>query len=196
MTNDTQPTRDRPVTSTRDQPRPTTRDRPAPRERERNPFTKSSGGGRVLSAMMLPFFLAMPPHGFGVLTTKGRRTGKTRRKCVRVVRDGDKAYLVMLGPALLGRTAPESTAGWLWNIRADPNVRLRIRGGTFAGMAHEIEDQAERQRAKEVYCSAVHRFDYVECDFHTGWRPTRDKVERMHRHWFDTGVPLAVDLAP
>ena len=81
-------------------------DQPAPRERKRNPFTKSAGGGRALSAMMLPFFTVWPPRGFGVLTTTGRRTGKTRRKCVRVVRLGDRAYLVMLGPALVEEPAP------------------------------------------------------------------------------------------
>lgn len=168
----------------------------SPKERERNPFTKSANGGRMLSAMMFPFFTVRPPAGFGVLTTTGRRTGKTRRKCVRVVRDGAQAYLVMLGPALLGDIGSGATAGWLWNIRADPRVRLRMRGGMFAGMARELEDPAECSRAREVYCSAVHAFDYLECDFHTGWRPTRAKIESMHRQWFDTGIPLAVDLAP
>src|SRR5213592_3314342 len=85
----------------------------APRERERNPFTKSAQGGRVLSALMLPFFLVRPPAGFGVLMTTGRRTGKRRRKCVRLIRDGSRAYLVMLGPALLGMTGPGTTSAWL-----------------------------------------------------------------------------------
>jgi hypothetical protein len=71
-------------------------------ERPRNFFVRSAGGGRVLSALMLPDFMLVPPTGFGVLTTTGRRTGKPRRKCVRAIRTGEKVYLVMLGPPLTG----------------------------------------------------------------------------------------------
>ncbi len=170
------------------------REQPESRERKRNPFTKSAGGGRALSAMMLPFFTVRPPRGFGVLTTTGRRTGKTRRKCVRVVRRGDEAYLVMLGPALTGQAGPKAVAAWLWNIRADPNVRLRIRGGTFGGSAREIEEGPEKERARQAYCETVHTFDYVECDFHTSGWPTSAKVQRLHRHWFSTGIPLVIEL--
>jgi deazaflavin-dependent oxidoreductase (nitroreductase family) len=141
---------------------------------------------------MLPFFLARPPSGFGVLTTTGRRTGRRRRKCVRVIRDGDRAYLVMLGPALVGQ--PGAVAAWLWNIRADPRVRLRIRGGTFDGLARELDDPAEMERARQAYCGSVNPFDYAECEFHLSGHPTRERIEQLHRHWFDTGIPLAVDL--
>src|SRR5438105_13662154 len=95
------------------------------RERKRNPFTRSAQGGRVLSALMLPFFLVRPPAGFGVLTTTGRRTGKKRRKCVRAVRAGDRAYLVLLGPALLAPTGTGTTSAWLWNIRPHLKVDRR-----------------------------------------------------------------------
>lgn len=165
------------------------------RERQGNPFTRSASGGRVLSALMLPFFLVSPPAGFGVLTTTGRRTGKRRRKCVRVIRRGEEVYLVMLGPALLGQTGPAAVFAWLWNIRANPRVRLRMRGGAFSGVARELSEESERQRAREAYCGAVNWFDYLECDFHLGGRPTRQRIERLHRHWFDTGIPLVVDLS-
>jgi deazaflavin-dependent oxidoreductase (nitroreductase family) len=173
----------------------TPRDQARPQERKRNPFTRSARGGRVLSAMMLPFFTVRPPRGFGVLATTGRRTGKTRRKCVRVVRDGDSAYLVMLAPALVGKTGSQAVAAWLWNIRADPRVRLRIRGAEFAGSARELGEGPERERARGRYCEAVHAFDYMEYEFHIGGRPTRAKIQRLHRHWFETGIPLAIDLA-
>jgi deazaflavin-dependent oxidoreductase (nitroreductase family) len=169
-------------------------DRPAPRERKRNPFTKSARGGRILSAMMLPLFLAHPPRGFGVLTTTGRRTGKTRRKCVRVIRRGEKAYLVMLGPALLGEAAPKATAAWLWNIRANPNVHLRIRGAALTGMARELDDSAERCQARQAYYETVNVFDYLECCFHTAIPATSAKIQHLHRCWFDAGIPLAIDL--
>jgi hypothetical protein len=143
---------------------------------------------------MLPFFMVRPPAGFGVLTTTGRRTGKKRRKCVHVVRDGNTAYLVMLGPALLGRSGPGTTAAWLWNIRATPgggsaNARWDLPRGR-AG-AHRWP---EKQRAREAYCENVHLFDYAESYFYLGGRPTRSRIKQLHRHWFDTGVPVAIDL--
>jgi hypothetical protein len=55
-------------------------------ERRFNPFVRSLSEGRVLSALQLPFFMLLPPGGFGDLTTTGRRTGKTRRKCIRAIR--------------------------------------------------------------------------------------------------------------
>ncbi len=158
-------------------------------ERKGNPFMRSPTGGRVLSAMMLPCFTVRPPLGFGVLTTTGRRTGKTRRKCIRAIRQGDKTYIVMIRPKITYKVS-----AWVLNIRADPNVSLRMRGGTFAGLARELDDDEELQQAKELYCAAVNGFDYVECTFHRGWRPTRSKVEELHRIWFDTGIPLVVEL--
>jgi hypothetical protein len=60
-------------------------------ERRHNPFVRSASWARVLSALMLPRFTIIPPAGFGVLTTTGRKTGKTRRKCVRAIRKGNRA---------------------------------------------------------------------------------------------------------
>lgn len=155
---------------------------------------RSANDGRVLSALMLPFFLVRPPSGYGVITTTGRKTGKTRRKCVRVIRRADKAYLVQLRPPELARRSPSATAGWVWNIRANPNVRLRIRGGTFAGIAREITEPAELQQARDALCHTVNLFDYGECDLHLRGLPTRAKINELHRYWFDTGIPLVVDL--
>lgn len=161
-------------------------------ERPRNFFVRSADGGRVLSALMLPDFMLASPPGFGVLATTGRKTGKLRRKCVRAIRSGDKVYLVMLGPPLTGN--PKAVSAWLWNIRADPNVTVRIRGGTFKGVARELEPP-EAERAKDAYCEAVHVFDYAMCLFHRAGRPTRAKIQEMTRYWFETGTPLVVDLA-
>jgi hypothetical protein len=47
---------------------------------------RSARDGRILSALMLPFFAVRPPAGYGVITTTGRKTAKARRKCVRVIR--------------------------------------------------------------------------------------------------------------
>jgi hypothetical protein len=59
---------------------------------------RSAKHGQILSAAMLPFVRALPWGGYGVITTTGRTTGRARPKCVRVIRKGDKAYLVQLRP--------------------------------------------------------------------------------------------------
>lgn len=162
-------------------------------ERKGNLFTRSPAGGRILSALSLPVFALLAPQGYGVLTTRGRRTGKTRRKCMHVIRHGDGVYMVMLRPTTEAMVRGW-VAGWLWNIRADPNVRLRIRGGTFAGRARELTDPQELQAARAIYCDTVNLLDGAEYIFHRRRRPTRTKIEALHREWFDTGVPLVVEL--
>jgi deazaflavin-dependent oxidoreductase (nitroreductase family) len=153
-------------------------------ERKHNPFVTSASGGRVLSALMLPHFTLLPPTGFGVLTTTGRKTGKTRRKCVRAIRRGNRAYIVSIaGPR----------AAWLKNIRANAKVRLRIKGGTFSGFARELSP-AEKDEAMAAYCGTVNRFDYLECTMHRTGRPTRSKIEELHRAWFHHGIALVVEL--
>jgi deazaflavin-dependent oxidoreductase (nitroreductase family) len=154
-------------------------------ERQRNLFLRSARGGRALSALQLPFFTLRPPSGFAVLTTTGRKTGKTRRKCVRAIRRGNKAYLVSIGGA---------RSAWLKNLQANPTVRLRIPGGTFSGVARELHEPAEVREAMEAYCETVNRFDYLECANWRRGRPSRSKVKDLHRQWFERGTPLVVEL--
>lgn len=154
-------------------------------ERKHNPLVRSLAGARVLSALQLPAFSLFPPSAFGVITTTGRRTGKARRKCVRAIRRGDKAYLVSIGG---DRTA------WFRNIQANPNVRLRIRSGRFGGVARTLRDQAEREEAMTAFCGTVTAFDYAECGVHRRGRPTRSKIVELHRAWFEGGIPLVVEL--
>lgn len=158
-------------------------------ERKGNPFMRSPQGGRLLSAMMLPYFMARPPVGFGVLSTTGRRSAKRRSRCVHVIRDGDQAYIVMIRPKLAVKAS-----AWVLNIRADPKVQLRMRGGTFAGRARELDQGEALERARKLYCEAVNPFDYVECGFHRSGLPSRAKIEELHRSWFETGVPIVVEL--
>ena len=157
-----------------------------PRTRARNPFISSARGGRLLSAMQLPLFTLVPPRAFGVLTTTGRRTGKRRRKCVRVVREGERAYLVAIKG--VQRTA------WARNAAANPHVRLRLRGGSFAGIARSPTDADEAAAARDAYCRTVTPFDYLECAMWRPGRPTRAKIEELHRSWFEQGAPLVVEL--
>ena len=155
---------------------------------------RSARDGKWLSAIMLPLFLLRPPSGFGVIETTGRKTRKTRRKCVRAIRRGNKVYLVQLRPPEVALRNPAALSGWVLNIRADPRVKLRIRGGTFPGVARELSDSSELAEAREAFCETVHLFDYGECDVHLRGFPTRAKITELHRYWFDTGVPLVVEL--
>jgi deazaflavin-dependent oxidoreductase (nitroreductase family) len=154
-----------------------------PAERKGNLFLRSSTGGRILSALMLPHFAILPPKGFGVLTTTGRKTGKTRRKCVRAVRRGNEVYVVAI-----------RSSAWLKNIEANPTVTLRIRGGTFAGVARTLRDAAERDKTIAAYAETVNPFDYMECVMWRRGRPARSKITQLHRTWFEHGTPLVIDL--
>ncbi len=155
---------------------------------------RSARDGRILSALMLPFFAVRPPSGYGVITTTGRKTSKARRKCIRVTRRGNKAYIVMLRPPELAARNPSTTAAWVWNIRANPNVRLRIGHRRLAGVARELTEPQELRQAREALCETVNVFDYGECDLHLRGLPTRAKIKTLHGYWFDTGIPLVVDL--
>jgi deazaflavin-dependent oxidoreductase (nitroreductase family) len=164
----------------------------APKHRR---LIRSARDGRVVSALTLAPILLRPPSAFGVITTTGRKTGKARRKCIRVVRRGDRAYVVQLRPPELAMTRPTAVAAWLWNIRANPNVKLRIRGGTFAGVGRELTDAGELAEAREALCETVTLFDYAECGLHLRGLPTRSKIQDLHHYWFDTGIPLVIELA-
>jgi deazaflavin-dependent oxidoreductase (nitroreductase family) len=154
-------------------------------DRTRNPFLNSPTGGRVLSALQLPLFMTRPPAGYGVLTTRGRKSGKKRRRCVRVVKRGDRAYLVAIkGP----RTA------WLKNVRADPRVQLRIRAGRLSGTAREA-DGSERQVALEAYSELTSPwFEHLEYRMWRQGKPSAAGIGALHRTWFETGTPLVVEL--
>jgi deazaflavin-dependent oxidoreductase (nitroreductase family) len=162
-------------------------------ERKGNPFTKSTSGGRTISALMLPFFVVLPPRGFGVLTTTGRKTGKRRRKCIHAIRRGEEVYIVMIRPVESAIHTSHISA-WVLNIRANPSVELRLRDGVFTGLARELTEPAEIAHAEEIYCRTINPFDYVECMFHRSGRPTRAKIEELHRSWFEHGIPLAIAL--
>src|SRR4029077_15934163 len=101
----------------------------APKHRR---LLKSAKGGGVLSALMLPLLAIRPPAGFAVLTTRGRKSGKTRRKCVRAIRRGEQVFIVALRPPALAIENPDIVAGWVWNLRANRHVRLRLGFRTYA----------------------------------------------------------------
>lgn len=162
--------------------------------KHRRLFT-SARDGRILSALMLPDYAFATAPGHGVLTTTGRRSGKTRRKVIRAIRQGGKAFIVQLRPPALAIERPTAVSAWVWNIRANPNVRLKLGRRTFAGVAREIADPAELEQARAAICNTVHLVDYFECTLHLRGVPSRAKILELHRYWFETGIPLLVELA-
>ena len=133
---------------------------------------------RAADAVLRPLFGLFPFPGPGVLTTVGRKTGKARRHCVRVVRRGDRAYLVAIAGA---------KASWLWNIRSNPRVQLRLGGETIDGMAREPARGPELDEAREAYVETVNPSEYFECLINWSGLPTRAKIQRLREIWSTVG---------
>jgi len=57
-----------------------------------------------------------------------------------------------------------------------------------------VTDPRWRLRHRELLCSAVFPTDYDECALHLRGLPTRTKVQELHRYWFETEIPIAIDL--
>lgn len=150
--------------------------------------------GKLLSDAMRPLFRIHVPRGYGVLTTTGRRTGEPRPKCVRVLRDGDRAYLVQLMPPNITVERPGAVNAWLLNIRADPAVSVRLPDGVHRGTAREITDPCELATARTLLCDTVVPLDLGECLIHLRGLPSRAKIRELHDYWFRTGRAVAIDL--
>jgi deazaflavin-dependent oxidoreductase (nitroreductase family) len=116
----------------------------------------------------------------------GRKTGKRRSRCVRIVRRGNRAYLVAIKGA--------GVTSWAKNVLANPQVRVRLPNGRFHGAAREIRAE-ERDEARQAYSADVHWFERLEW---MNWRSepfSPEKSRELHREWFDTGTPLVIELA-
>jgi deazaflavin-dependent oxidoreductase (nitroreductase family) len=144
----------------------------------------TKAGARFLNTGTSWFRLVAPP-GYAVLTTIGRRTGKARRTAVRVIIHGNTGFLVS--------NVGEDTE-WLRNIRADPQVQLRIGRRTTPGRVRSPRDNAERLDAKRAYAETINWFDYVSTMINEKGLPSRARIRSMHLRWFDQGRPLVVDV--
>ena len=101
-----------------------------------------------------------------------------------MVRRGDKVFLV----AIKGRGTY-----WAENALANPEVKLRLPGARFRGRARELRPD-EREEGREAYLADVGWFERLEW---RAWRNdgfTADKSRDLHGEWFDTGMPLVVEL--
>lgn len=120
-----------------------------------------------------------------MLGTTGRRSGKPRRQSVRAIRNGDSIVVV----AMMGERA-----NWLWNVRADPRVTLRMGNTTLHGVAREVTQESERQWAAEIYIGTIVPSDYTDYITYCWGLPTRRKIEDAHRTWFNNGIPVTIRI--
>jgi len=150
--------------------------------------------GQILSALMLPDYKFGTPPGHAVLTTTGRKTGKPRRKVIRAIRQDDRVYMVQLRPPAAAIETPLKATAWVLNMRACPQVSLKLGRHTYAAVAREMDTPTELALAREIFCDPVHLVDYGECMLHLMGVPSRRKIRDLHRYWFDTGVPLVAEL--
>jgi deazaflavin-dependent oxidoreductase (nitroreductase family) len=102
-----------------------------------------------------------------------------------VARRGDTAYLVAIKGV--------GITGWAKNALANPGVRLRLRGGRFDGTARELRPE-ERDAARAAYAENVGWFERGEWRIWRSGPFSAEGSRELHREWFDTGTPLAIDL--
>ena len=70
-----------------------------------------------------------------ILTTRGRKTGKTRTVLLQFFRDGEDMVIVA---ANSGRAS--SHPGWFYNLKATPTVRVQVMDRTFQVHAEEMSN--------------------------------------------------------
>lgn len=151
-----------------------------------NPFATSRWYSKLSNILIMPVFRIVPmPRGFVLLTVKGRRSGKPRRRPVRAVGDGGTLYAV----ALMGERSD-----WLRNVRSNPRVRVKVGGRTQDATAREVNDADEKRAAEERYINQIDRYDYVDYpNLEWGW-PSKRNIIDGHRRWLERGVLVAIDL--
>jgi deazaflavin-dependent oxidoreductase (nitroreductase family) len=151
-----------------------------------NPFAKSRMFHRIGHVTNTPPWRVLPtPAGLALVTTTGRKTGKPRKRAMRVVRDGDRAYAV----SLLG-----GGADWVRNLRANPNAQVKLGGTTYTAIGRVLTDSGERARAADLYRPIAGWYDWLDYANFVWSVPTRGRLLRVHDEWFEGGTPVVFEL--
>jgi deazaflavin-dependent oxidoreductase (nitroreductase family) len=152
-----------------------------------NPFAQSKTFHRLGNFTLTPIWNFLPtPKGLALVTATGRKSGKQRKRAMRVVVRGDRAY----ASAILG-----NRADWVKNVRANPAVTLKIGGKTQGAIARPLVDAGERAPAAEAYRPIAGWYDYFDYVSFVWGLPTRSNVLRVHDVWFEKGTPVVFELA-
>lgn len=151
-----------------------------------NPFAESRIFHRIGHLTNTQVWKIAPaPVGLALLTTKGRKTGRRRERAIRAVRVGTDVFAV----ALLG-----AKCDWLANVRANPEVQLKLGGTTYEAVGRALSSSQEVAQALEAYTPAAGWYDYVDYANLVWSFPTRDRLVRAHIEWFRTGTPVVFEL--
>ena len=104
------------------------------------------------------------------LTTIGRRSGRVRRIEIWFAAAENAATIYLLAGA-------RERAGWVRNLRKEPNVTVDVGTRRFTGAARILADDADE-------ASTARRLVYEK------YRRLEDELEE----WRDTALPVAIDL--
>jgi deazaflavin-dependent oxidoreductase (nitroreductase family) len=152
-----------------------------------NPFARSAMFHKLGHMTNTVAFRLLPtPRSIVVVTTTGRKTGKRRARAMRAVQDGEHLYAV----AILG-----AKTAWVANIRANPDVRVKLGTRWHDATAHVVSDPGEREQARRAYCAITGWYDYADFANFTWSFPTRAKMLAGYERWLDEGTLVAFDLA-
>ena len=97
--------------------------------------------------------------------------------------------VLLYAVAMLGKRS-----GWIHNIRAAPDVRLKLGRRTYDARAREVESSEERRAVAEAYVPSAGWFDYVDYANLMWSFPTARKVLRGHQDWLERGTPVVFEL--
>lgn len=153
-----------------------------------NPFAASRTFHRIGHLTnTAPLRLLPTPAGIAVVTTTGRKSGKRRTRAMRAVRDGDRVYAVAL---------PGRRSDWLANLRANPDVTVKLERTTYRARGRILADGEERRRAFAAYHPIAGWYDFADYANYVWSLPTRAKVLSAHDDWFEQDTPVVFELMP
>lgn len=103
-------------------------------------LTVSKALGRYVVNPLVKVVAGYAPW-WALLETTGRNSGRPWRNPVGNGLDGDTFWIV---------AEHGHDAGYVKNIKADPNVRIRVGGRWRSGVAHILEDDDPRARQRQL----------------------------------------------
>lgn len=98
---------------------------------------------------------------FCYVTTTGRRTGTAHTIEIWFGLEADSFYLL---------AEARDRADWVRNMRADPEVTVRMKDATFQATARFVTDEAEEVRARRMLAAKYQ--DWVEGSPMSDWAET------------------------